>query len=433
MLKPRNHTIMENTLAFAQKMDETDPLRAFRNQFFIPKHQGKETVYFTGNSLGLQPKTIRASLEEEMKKWEELGVEGHFTGTKQWFDYHKHLKKPLGNLVGAKYDEVTVMNGLSANLHFLLVSFYRPNKTRYKILMEGGAFPSDQYVVESQTRFHGFDHDEAVVEIFPREGEFTLRTEDIIQKIKELGAELALVFFGGVNYYTGQFFDIQAITKVAHEVGAMAGFDLAHTTGNLPLQLHDWDVDFAAWCSYKYLNSSPGGVSGIYIHEKHHQNPDLPRFAAWWGYDEKTRFLMKKGFIPEQSVDAWQLSNVPVLLLAAHWASLQVFEEAGIENLRAKSLKLTAYLEFIIRDISEKNQFKIQIITPNDPQQRGCQLSLIVENRGKELFDYLSASGVIIDWREPDVIRMAPVPLYNSFEDVYRFGEKLEEFVNLII
>lgn len=359
-----------------------------------------------------------------MTKWAELGVEGHFTGDDPWFTYHKTLAAPTAKLVGAKPEEVVIMNQLTVNLHLMLVSFYRPQGQRYKILTEAGAFPSDQYALESQVKIHGYAPEDAIIEIAPRAGEHTWRTEDILQAIKDNGNEIALVLMGGLHYYTGQVFDMAAITQTAHEVGAVCGFDLAHAAGNVPMQLHDWDVDFAVWCTYKYLNSGPGGTSGVFVHERHAQNPELPRFAGWWGHDQRVRFKMQKGFIPMPGAEGWQLSNAQILPMAVHKASLAIFDEAGIENLRAKSEKLTGYLEFLINGLHQPKD-QLEIITPADPAARGCQLSLLVNKNGRQLFDTLMANGFILDWREPNVIRVAPTPLYNTFEDVYRFGQFL--------
>ncbi|MBC3540843.1 kynureninase [Rufibacter sediminis] len=419
----------QNTLAFAQALDQADPLRSFRDQFYIPQQNGKDTVYLCGNSLGLQPKGARLALEAEMTKWAELGVEGHFTGENQWFTYHAALAGPTARIVGANPQEVVVMNQLTVNLHLLLVSFYRPQRSRYKILMEAGAFPSDQYALESQVKFHGFNPDEAIIEVAPRAGEHTLRTEDILAAIRENGAELALVMMGGVNYYTGQVFDMAAITREAHDVGAICGFDLAHAAGNVPLQLHGWSVDFAVWCTYKYMNSGPGGTSGVFVHERHAQNPDLPRFAGWWGHDQSVRFQMKKGFIPMPGAEGWQVSNGQILPMAVHKASLELFDQAGMANLRAKSEQLTGYLAFLINGLQQPKE-ALEVITPSEPAARGCQLSLLVHQNGRQLFETLMANGFILDWREPNVIRVAPTPLYNTFEDVYRFGQFLVAHFN---
>ncbi|GAB2526765.1 kynureninase [Rufibacter soli] len=414
----------QNTIACAQEQDHADPLRYFKEHFHIPQHNGQDTVYLCGNSLGLQPKSARAALEEEMTKWAELGVEGHFKGDDPWFTYHKPLSELSAGLVGAKPEEVVIMNQLTVNLHLMLVSFYRPEGKRFKILTEAGAFPSDQYALETQVKFHGYNPDEAIIEIAPREGESTWRTEDILAAIEENKDKLALVMLSGVHYYTGQVFDMAAITQAAHAAGVPCGFDLAHAAGNVPMQLHDWDVDFAVWCTYKYLNSGPGGTSGVFVHERHAHNNDLPRFAGWWGHDQGQRFQMKKGFIPMAGAEGWQVSNGQILPMAVHKASLQIFAEAGMEKLRAKSEKLTGYLEFLIKELNQPKEL-LEIITPADPSARGCQLSLLVNQNGRQLFDTLMANGFILDWREPNVIRVAPTPLYNTFEDVYRFGQFL--------
>jgi kynureninase len=418
---------MDNSLTYARAQDAADPLRRFRNQFLFPQHEGKDVLYFCGNSLGLQPKGVKDALLHELEQWQTFGVEGHFRGELPWMHYHKFLQKQTAHIAGASEEEVVVMNTLSVNLHLMMVSFYRPTKERFKIIMEAGAFPSDQYAVESQVRYHGFEPETAIVEIAPREGEETLRTEDIIETIEKHGPATALVLFGGVNYYTGQFFDLPAIVAAGHKAGAYVGFDLAHAAGNLPLQLHDWGADFAVWCSYKYLNAGPGGPSGAIVHERHAHQPDLPRFAGWWGHDEARRFFMEKGFHPMRGAAGWQLSNAQIFSFAAHKASLDLFEEAGMPALREKSIRLTAYLEFIIYELNQAGHH-YQIITPRDPAQRGCQLSLLTGPNGRQLFDHLSAKGVICDWREPNVIRLAPVPMYNSFEDVWQLGELLAVF-----
>ena len=424
MLKANPHMTFQNTLAFAQQLDQEDKLAHFRNEFYMPKKDGKPMIYLCGNSLGLQPKNARAAIEQELNDWAELGVEGHFAGKNPWMYYHHFLTEKAAKVVGAKPSEVVIMNNLTTNLHLMMVSFYRPTKTRYKIMMEGTAFPSDMYAMETQARFHGLNPDDAIIELMPREGEYTLRTEDIIAKINEHKDDLAIVMMGGVNYYTGQAYDMEAITKAGHAVGANVGFDCAHAAGNLNLQLHDWDVDFAVWCTYKYLNSGPGGTSGVFVHERHGNNPDLIRFAGWWGHDEIERFQMKKGFKPMEGAAGWQLSNAQIFPMAIHKASLTLFDQAGIENLRAKSETLTAYLEFILSNYSEY----LTVITPKTPADRGCQLSIIVKENGKKLFDYLEANGIMPDWREPNVIRMSPVPMYNSFEDVYKIGEVLKTY-----
>ncbi len=415
----------ENSESFACKMDERDSLKIFREKFYIPEQtNGEYYIYFTGNSLGLQPKSTRDYIEQELKDWEILGVEGHLRAKNPWLPYHEFVTEQMANVVGAKPIETVVMNALTVNLHLLLVSFYRPTRERYKIVIEAGAFPSDQYAVKSQIKFHGFDIDNSLIELKPRESETILLTEDIEQTIAENGDSIALILLGGVNYYTGQAFDMQRITEAGHKIGAVVGFDLAHAAGNLELKLHDWNADFAAWCSYKYLNAGPGGVGGIFVHERHAMSFDLPRFAGWWGHDKETRFLMRSEFVPIKGAEGWQLSNPPILPLAALRASLDIFGEAGMENLVEKSRKLTGYLEFLLGEIGDE---RISVITPANPAERGCQLSIRVKNADKNLFKAISNRGVIADWREPDVIRVAPVPLYNSFEDVFRFAEILKD------
>lgn len=416
---------LQNTREFALQSDANDQLKEFRSKFFLPQHEGSNAVYFTGNSLGLQPKSVSKYIQQELDDWARLGVEGHFHAKNPWMPYHEIFPQQLSKIVGCKPVEVVVMNQLTVNLHLLMVSFYRPTKTRYKIICEARAFPSDQYAFESQARFHGFDPYEAVIEVAPRENENLIRHEDIISTIKQHGESVALVCFGGVNYYNGQFFDIASITKAAHEVGAIAGFDLAHAAGNVELKLHDWNVDFACWCSYKYLNSGPGGVAGAFIHERHVKDKSLPRFAGWWGYEKETRFQMERGFKPIPTAEGWQLSNAPVLSMAAHKASLDIFEEAGMERLHEKRRQLAAYLHFILSEINNRTGSVINVITPVEEDRRGCQVSMLVPVRGRKLFDALTKKGVVADWREPDVIRIAPVPLYNSFEDVWKFGQEL--------
>lgn len=403
-------------------MDREDPLRSFRNQFFLPVFNGKPALYFAGNSLGLQPKSTKRYLAEELEDWGKLGVEGHSHARRPWLHYHKFSKKTLAKLTGAKVTEVVAMNQLTVNLHLMMVTFYRPTKTRYKILTESGAFSSDQYTFESQLKFHSLTTEQALVEIAPRQGEHTLRTEDILSVIEENGEELALVIFGGVQYYTGQFFDIRKIVQTGHRVGAIVGFDLAHAIGNVPLSLHQHEVDFAVWCSYKYLNSGPGAIAGAFVHERHGKHLLLPRFAGWWGQDENDRFLMKKGFIPMEGIDGWQLSNVPIFQSAAHLAALEIFHKATMRSLRKKSVGLTGFLEFLLRDFDPLEK-SYCIITPRNPAERGCQLSILIKSRGKAVFKRITNEGVFADWREPDVIRVAPVPLYNTFEEVFRFVE----------
>ena len=421
----------ENTLAHAQQLDVQDPLKSFREKFHFPNFHENTIRYFTGNSLGLQPKSTREYIIEELDAWAKYGVEGHFLAKKPWFAYHENLTNKAAKVVGALPIEVVVTHSLTTNLHLLMVSFYRPEGKRTKILCEAKAFPSDQYALESQVKFHGLDLAEHLVEVAPREGEQLIREEDVLAKIEELGDELALVMIGGVNYYTGQLFDMETITKAGHKVGAVVGFDLAHAAGNVNLKLHDWGVDFAAWCGYKYLNSSPGGVSGMFVHERHSYNPELPRFAGWWGYDKETRFLMQPGFNPMKGAEGWQLSNAPILGMAAHLASLDIFEEAGMDRIGAKRDLMTAFMEFVIDDISEKNKDRctFELITPRDKTKRGAQLSIMAKGQGKALFDALSDLGVVADWREPNVIRIAPAPLYNSYEDCYWFGQLLEKAI----
>jgi len=422
--------IFEHNRGFAQRLDEDDSLKDFRQLFHFPTQKnGSDFLYFCGNSLGLQPRTAKQALDSELEDWANLGVEGHFHGKKPWFHYHKFLTEHSAELVGGRHHEVVIMNQLTVNLHLLMVSFYKPTKTRFKIIMEAGAFPSDMYAIESQVKFHGYDYDEAVIEIEPREGEHTLRTEDILRIIEENGEQTALVFFAGVQYYTGQFFEIEKITAAAHSVGAIAGWDLAHTAGNLPLKLHDWKVDFAAWCSYKYLNSGPGNVSGVFIHEKHGLDENTHRFAGWWGHKESERFQMKRGYIPEPGAAGWQMSNAPVFGMAVHLSSLEIFHKAGMENIRAKSKMLTAYLQETLKYVQNNNPaLDFNVITPENPEHRGAQLSILVKENGKALFDYITENGVIADWREPNVIRLAPAPLYNSFTDIYELGETMKGF-----
>lgn len=421
----------ENNLEYARSLDAADPLRHYREQFYIPMIHGKESVYLTGNSLGLQPKTTQEYVLDALEDWANFGVEGHFHARKPWMPYHELFPQQIAQLAGCLPEEVVVMNQLTVNLHLLMVSFYRPDSKRYKIICEAKAFPSDQYALESQVKYHGLNPDEAIIEISPREGEHNLRTEDILACIHENRDSLALVMFGGVNYYTGQYLNLQAITKAAHEAGAIAGFDLAHAMGNVELKLHEWNADFACWCSYKYLNSGPGGVSGIYIHQRHIANEELPRFAGWWGHDKERRFLMEKGFKPIPTAEGWQLSNAPVLSMAAHKASLDIFEKAGLQNLFAKSRLLSNYMLFILDEINQSlPQKTIEIITPRNEPEKGCQVSMLMLEKGKEIFEALKQNGVLADWREPNVIRVAPVPLYNSFEDVYRFGEIVQKILN---
>jgi kynureninase len=416
----------ENSLAFVQQLDAQDPLKQYQKEFSFPQVNGKKVIYFTGNSLGLQPKSARTYVDEVMNDWANLAVEGHFYAEKPWWDYHERFANPLSKLVGALPSEVTVMNTLTVNLHLLMVSFYRPTTQRYKIICEEKAFPSDQYLFQSQVRFHGYSPEDAIVEVKRREGEHNIRLEDIVAKIEEVGDELALVLIGGVNYYTGQVFDMKTITQAGHQVGAYVGWDLAHAAGNVELKLHDWQVDFAAWCSYKYMNSGPGNASGCFIHEKHHTNSELPRFAGWWGHNKERRFKMESVFDPIQSADGWQISNLPVLSLAPYLASVELFAKIGLDALIQKRNTITAYLEFVLHQIDREVNGNFEIITPANQEERGCQLSVFLHGEGRSLFDYLMKNGVIVDWREPNVIRLAPVPLYTSFEDIYHFGQILK-------
>ncbi len=442
-------------------LNSVKSIRDFRSRFHIPKRDdGTEFIYLTGNSLGLQPKTTRRYIEEELEDWARLGVEGHLHARHPWLPYHEFVTEPMARVVGALPSETVVMNSLTVNLHLMMVSFYRPAGDRRKIVIEKGAFPSDQYAVESQLKFHSSEKSplyeggvvaasadgvvlsasENLIELSPREGETTPRTEDILETIDQHRDEIALIMMGGVNYYTGQAFDMKAITKAGHRVGAVVGFDLAHAAGNLELRLHDWNVDFAVWCSYKYLNAGPGGIAGAFVHERHACAFDLPRFAGWWGHNKQTRFLMGPNFDPLPGAEGWQLSNPPIFQLAALRASLEIFDEAGISNLRAASVELTGHLECLLKDIEND---RIEVITPADPDARGCQLSIRVrsqaetrplrtvssasEGESPTLFEKITARGVIADWREPDVIRVAPVPLYNTIEDVEGFAAVLKE------
>lgn len=414
-----------NSESFAKEQDANDKLNKFRDYFEIPHINGEESVYFTGNSLGLLPKKGKNAINQELEDWGKLGVEGHFEAKNPWYSYHELFKPLLSQVVGAKESEVTALGGLTGNLHFLMVSFYRPSAKRFKILCEGKAFPSDQYALESQVKFHGLNPSEALIELHPRDGEQHLREEDILKAIEENSEEISLIMIGGVNYYTGQVMPMEKITRAGHKAGAIVGFDLAHAFGNIELKLNEWGVDFAAWCSYKYLNSGPGSVAGIFVHERHENNSELPRFAGWWGTPTDGRFKMEKGFKPALGSDGWQLSNAPVLSMAIHKVALEIHLQAGLENLRAKQKTLTGYLEFILKEISNNNEsIRFEIITP---KERGSQLSILTHGSGKPLFDLMTKKGVIADWREPNVIRVAPVPLYNSYRDVFRFGKIISE------
>lgn len=412
----------------AAQLDRDDPLRGFRERFHFPAHDdGSPVLYFTGNSLGLMPKKARDYVAQELEDWAVLAVEGHMHAKTPWLPYHEFLTEQMAEIVGAIPIETVVMNSLTVNLHLLMVSFYKPTSDAPYVIIEKGAFPSDQYAVESQMRCHGLDPREFLIELAPREGESILRTQDILSKIEEYDSQIALILLGGVNYYTGQAFDMAAITEAGHQAGAIVGFDLAHAVGNLYLKMHDWNVDFAVWCSYKYLNAGPGGVAGAFVHERHSRSFDLCRLAGWWGHDKETRFQMRPEFKPLAGAEGWQISNPPIFQMAALRASLEIFHEAGMAALRAKSEKLTGYLESQIDSLGDD---RIEVVTPRDAAQRGCQLSIRVCGGDRSLYKMISARGVVTDWREPDVIRVAPVPLYNSFEDVYRFAEVLKDCLN---
>ena len=415
-------------LEYAKQQDQKDSLKHYRGQFHIPKDQdGNDWLYFTGNSLGLQPKSTKEYINQELEDWANLGVEGHFEAKNPWMPYHEFLTDTMAKLVGAKPIEVVIMNTLTTNLHLLMVSFYQPTKTKYKIVIESDAFPSDRYAVQSQLEFHGFDVTKGLIEWKPRNGEELLNIEDLETILDEQGDEIALLLLGGVNYYTGQYLDLKRIAELGHAKGCMVGIDLAHGAGNIKPELHNSGVDFAAWCTYKYLNSGPGSLAGIFVHEKHAYNKDIKRFAGWWSQNKETRFNMRQPLDLIPGAEGWQLSNPPILSMAAIKASLDMFNKVGMDALREKSVKLTGYFEFLIKEL---NNDKIKIITPSNPEERGCQLSIQVKDADKSLHQKLTKVRIITDWREPDVIRCAPTPFYNSFEDVYRMVEKLKEILN---
>ena len=421
-------TQYQNGLAFAKKMDNEDELYQYRAQYHLPMQKnGNPYIYLCGNSLGLQPKSTQKALQQELKDWQNLGVEGHFHAKNPWLPYHEFLTKAMAKVVGAKPDEVVVMNTLTVNLHLMMISFYQPKGNRNKILIEADAFPSDKYAAESQIRQRGLDPKECLVELKARAGEVLVREEDIQNLIETQGDDIALIMLGNTNYYTGQYFDIKKITEWGHAKGCFVGFDCAHGAGNLPLNLHDSGCDFAVWCNYKYLNAGPGGMGGAFVHERHHHNTDIPRLEGWWGHNKETRFKMRDAFEPIPTTEAWQLSNPPIMAMAAVWASLKIFEEVGMRKLRKKAISLTGYMEFLVKSLGDDI---INIITPADPNQRGSQLSIQVRNADKTLFDTITEKGVIADWREPDVIRVAPVPMYNSYEEVYNFYAILKEALN---
>ena len=412
-------------LSFAQESDRLDDLGFLREEFWIPpKKDGSPSIYLCGNSLGLQPKKTKEYLKDELTDWKNLGVDGHVNGKNPWLNYHELLTEPMARIVGAKPIEVVCVNTLTTNLHMLMSSFYRPTKERFKILIESDAFPSDRYAVASQATMHGLNPDETIVSISPREGEALIRIEDIETLLNQQGEEIALIMLGGLNYYTGQYFNLKRITELGHSRGCVVGFDLAHAAGNVEINLHDSGADFAAWCTYKYLNSGPGSIAALFVHERHAYNFSIPRFSGWWGHNKTTRFNMRHDFDPLPGAEGWQLSNPPILSLAAIRASLDIFDQATLPALRRKSIRLTAYLEFLLRQINDN---RISIITPNNPEERGCQLSIQVLGADKKLFEMISAKGVVADWREPDVIRVAPVPLYNTFKDVFDFAEITKE------
>jgi kynureninase len=422
-----------NKLATLQDLahtnDSQDPIHHLREQYLFPQFNGKNVLYFTGNSLGLQPKGVQEALIQECEDWANFGVEGHLHARRPWFSYHEQLAAPTARLVGALTHEIVVMNQLTVNLHVLLTTFYRPQGKRRKILFEQKPFPSDQYAFESHARLHGLNPADVLVEMPYSQNRNYHQTQDILSTIEELGDELALVCFGGVNYYSGQLFDMAVITKAAHKVGAMAGFDLAHAAGNVAMELHNWGADFACWCSYKYLNSGPGGVSGVFIHERHTQNPELLRLAGWWGYDKSTRFEMKNGFVPMLTAEAWQISNAPIMSMAVHRVALEIFDKVGMPALITKSKLLTEFLLQVLETLRESFKIPLEIITPLDPRERGCQLSVVFPNQDRSIVNRLAARGIIVDWREPNVIRLAPVPMYNTFEDIYLLGEALADLL----
>jgi len=417
----------QNSLDYAKQLDQEDPISYLRNEFHIPRDKhGKEWLYFTGNSLGLQPKTTSKYIKQELDDWANFGVEGHFEAKNPWLSYHELLTDKMAKIVGAKPIEVVVMNTLTTNLHLLMVSFYQPSKTKYKIIIESDAFPSDRYAVQSQLSFHGFDPDEALIEWKPKEGKELLELEDLKSILDSQGDDVALLLIGGVNYYTGQYLDIKKIAELGHAKKCMVGIDLAHGVGNIQPNLHDSGVDFAAWCTYKYLNSGPGSLSGLFVHEKHAQRKDLPRFSGWWNHNKETRFNMRQPFDVMSGAEGWQLSNPPILSMAAIKASLDIFDKVGMSALLNKSKKLTGFFEYLIHEIASDT---IKIITPTHPNERGCQLSLQVKNADKNLHKKLTENNIITDWREPDVIRCAPVPMYTSFEDVYCMVKTLESLL----
>ena len=417
------------SLGYARALDNKDSLHHFRDQFFAPAIHGKRAIYFLGNSLGLQPKNTEAAIMKVMEAWASLGVEGFFLGKDPWLDYQKKLTPQLCKIMGALPEEIVTMNFLTVNLHLLMVSFYNPTATRYKIICEAKAFPSDQYALQSQVKLHGYLPEESIIEVYPKAGTELITTKDILDTIEKNADSVSLVLFSGVNYYTGQVFDMKAITAAAHKAGAKAGFDLAHAAGNIKLQLHDWDIDFACWCNYKYLNSGPGAIAGAYIHHRYLQDSSIKRMEGWWGNDSSNRFKMENKFTPSPTAESWSLSTSPMLLIAAHKAAIEIFEQAGFENLLAKSKALNRYLFFALDHINQPEE-KFTIITPRNAEERGCQVSISIHKNAKAIFDTLLPLGIFADWREPNVIRIAPVPLYNSFEEIFIFADILRQLLN---
>lgn len=417
------------TAAYAEELDQQDSLKSFRDKFYIPFVGDTEGIYFLGNSLGLQPKTAQHEVLNIMEGWANFGVEGFFMGEEPWLNYHKEITPMIAEIIGAKNEEVVTMNHLTVNLHLMMISFYNPTTTRYKIICEAKAFPSDQYAFQSQIKLHGLNIDECIVEVLPKEGTEIITTQDILDTIEKHKDTVALVCFSGVNYYTGQVFDIEKITEAAQKAGAYAGFDLAHAAGNIHLQLHNWKVDFACWCNYKYLNSGPGAIAGAFIHKNNIENKNLKRLEGWWGNDESNRFKMEKTFTAPATAEAWQMSTAPMMLLAAHKAALTIFMEAGFENLIIKSKALSSYLFFMLHQINTDNTFKI--LTPLNAEERGCQVSISIHKNAKNIFDELLKNGIFADWREPNVIRVAAIPLYNSFTDIYKFGVVMQKLLAL--
>jgi kynureninase len=414
--------------AYALQMDQQDPLKSFRKLFRIPSEEGKEKIYFLGNSLGLQPIATKERINKILDDWSQLGVEGFFEGSAPWMNIHDELANGLSPIVGAKPSEIVVMNSLTVNLHLMMVSFYKPSGKRRKIICEKKAFPSDQYMLETFLKYHGLDPEEIIIEVGPAENEDTIRHEEILNAIDQHKDELALVFWGGVNYYTGQVFDIASITEAAHNAGAVAGFDLAHGAGNIALKLHDWNVDFACWCNYKYLNGGPGAVGASFIHERYHTDKNIQRFGGWWGHDKSSRFKMEKGFIPIESAEGWQQSTPPILLYASLAASLEIYNQAGFENCLVKASLMSSYLHQELKSLGSQ----IQILTPSNENEHGCQVSMLMKEKGREVYKALTDKGIFADWREPNVIRVAPVPLYNTFEEIHEFVSVMKQTLQSI-